>query len=91
MEGEGPYRVKVWCPDCCGEDPQGCFDGGVSFDEEEYPNLVEAVKSGEQWTRRNIWQYEVVDQEGKEVEIPDGIYLQALEEMAEERRKARVE
>lgn len=24
-----PYKVIIWCSDCTGEDPDGCFGGGT--------------------------------------------------------------
>ncbi len=66
------YRVRVWCPDCCGEDFQGCFEGGSEVLHEmkveggkfTYPDLLfptkaEAEKAGGDYTSHSIWQYEI--------------------------------
>lgn len=58
------YRYRLWCPDCLGEDFQGCFDGRVKDDEELFDTHEEALDAGYDATSRTIWEFEVV-------EVPD--------------------
>jgi len=59
MKNEGKYILEVSCPDCTGEDPQGCFGGDV--DQEYFDDLEEAIKSGEKSTNDGIWEYRILD------------------------------
>lgn len=36
------YAVQVWCSDCLGEDPQGCFEGGRETLGERFSSEKEA-------------------------------------------------
>ncbi len=55
------YRYRIWCPDCLGEDPQGCFDGGVEDDEDLYDIHEEALDAGYDATSDTIWEFVVVE------------------------------
>lgn len=48
------WRLRLWCADCFGEDPQGCYDGGYEIDDERYGSLEEAQKEadGYEYPRR---------------------------------------
>ncbi len=50
------YRCVIWCPDCTGEDPQGCFDGGSDI--EVFDTKEEAIAYGEKCTAQSIWRYD---------------------------------
>lgn len=65
------YHFRIWCPDCCGSDPQGCFGGQVEDDEEEFGTPQEADEAGWEATLRTIWEYEVIDQNGNAIEVPN--------------------
>jgi hypothetical protein len=58
--------VKLWCPDCCGEDFQGCFEGGTEIlsDRDGEPNIFAtretAEEIGELEVYDTIWKFEVV-------------------------------
>lgn len=63
------YWVRLWCPYCFNEDPQGCFNGGYDYVEVDdifstekllLPTIEEAIAKGEEVTT-NIWKYEVVN------------------------------
>lgn len=53
------YRVRLWCRDCTGQDPQGCYDGGTelirephpSFEVRKFATLREAIDAGYEATR----------------------------------------
>ena len=65
------YHCRIWCPDCLGEDPYGCFDGQVE-DEVWEPFSTppqEANKHGWETTRGGIWEYEVVDEHGTTIQV----------------------
>ena len=51
------WRLTVWCPDCTGQDFDGCFDGGVET--KEFPSREDAERAGDAATRDCIWEYEV--------------------------------
>lgn len=61
------YRYRLTCPDCTDIDPQGCFDGGHSDSEEEFETMAEAENAGIQVTLRTIYNFSVIDENGKEV------------------------
>ncbi|HJT55901.1 MAG TPA: hypothetical protein VJ761_05365 [Ktedonobacteraceae bacterium] len=63
------YHYRLSCPDCTGIDPQGCFDGGTYTSEEEYDTPQEAMEEGYKATLHNIYEFEVVDEDGKVVEV----------------------
>jgi hypothetical protein len=49
----------VWCPDCNGQDPEGCFDGDVER-LGPFPTREEAERDGNLLARQGgIWLYEV--------------------------------
>jgi len=57
-KGVKKYKLIISCPDCSnGQDPLGCFDGGVSI--EEFEDLKEAIKVGEDRTNNSVWEYEI--------------------------------
>jgi len=60
------YKYRLWCPDCYGQDPDGCFGGGTELSEETYHTIDEADDAGWERTRGTIWAYDVVgvDAEG---------------------------
>jgi hypothetical protein len=67
------YRVRLWCRDCTGEDPQGCFDGGSELLESplgvvaDYGTEEEAEAAGRQAVRNcGPWEYEVVTDSGED-------------------------
>lgn len=72
-----PFRVQIWCDDCCGQDFDGCFDGaseilGTSFDlpkGKEYSSLDEAVNAGNKWFpgKTHPWRFRVIDSLGLDV------------------------
>lgn len=63
------YHYRIWCPDCLGEDPQGCFDGRVEDDEEEFDTPEQALDAGYEAINRTIWEFEVVDGDGKVIDV----------------------
>ncbi len=56
-----PYKYRVWCPDCCGKDIDGCFEGGVELSEELYETVEAAAKAGRERIWPSIWEYDVVE------------------------------
>ena len=65
------YRYRVWCPDCCGEDSQGCFDGNSELSEEVYPTVGAAAEAGAIRTINTIWDFSV-EEDGSTP--PDWLY-----------------
>lgn len=66
------YRYRLWCHDCTDEDPQGCFDGGTQTSEETFDTPGEAADAGADYVDDvGPWDYEVIDEEGDEVEVED--------------------
>lgn len=71
------YLVRLWCRDCTGEDPAGCFDGGTEFipsedgdDAQEFETIAAAKDAGYSATKNcGLWEYEVTDEEGED--LPD--------------------
>ncbi len=64
------YYYQLWCPDCRGEDYQGCFGGGTETIG-PYDTPQEANKAGWNDTLDGIWEYQVVDEERKVVEVSE--------------------
>lgn len=72
------YRVRLWCSDCTGEDPQGCFDGDTQllsddappFDVRLFATLREAVDAGYDATDGNAAprEFDVETESGDEIE-----------------------
>ena len=63
------YDVSVWCPDCSGQDYQGCFDG---LDEHKvFDTLEEAKIWGEGMVGKGIWRFNIeeVAEDGKRTKI----------------------
>ena len=64
--GEG-WIVDVWCPDCCGEDYQGCFEGGSELLTDDiltgkprvFATREEAEAAGDAEVRNTIWKFDV--------------------------------
>jgi hypothetical protein len=44
------YRIKLWCRDCVNEDPAGCFNGETEIQEEQFDNVEDAEKFGDDLT-----------------------------------------
>jgi len=65
------YHYRIWCSDCLGSDPQGCFDGGVLDDEQQFATPQEANRAGWHATLRSILEYEVVDEDGTVIEVEE--------------------
>ena len=65
------YYYRLWCPDCCGQDYEGCFDGRIETSPTPYNTPQEANEAGQNETRGFIWKYEVVDELGCVIEIGD--------------------
>lgn len=64
------YHYRIWCNDCRGIDPQGCFDGGIEDDDEQFDTPEDAWKAGDKETKAcGMWEFEVVDENGKPVEV----------------------
>ncbi len=62
-----PYRVVLYCSDCTGEDPDGCFDGGTEALEETFTDLELAHEAGWKATHDvGPWGYVIEDVETKE-------------------------
>lgn len=53
------YKVVIWCPDCTGQDFEGCFDGGTEW--ETFNTLREAEIFVEKRTRDSIYLYEIIE------------------------------
>lgn len=71
------FRVLVYCRDCNGQDPLGCFDGNSEFlysdsppyEIEKFATLGEAITAGVEETKGSIWEFEVQALDGKKVEF----------------------
>lgn len=61
------YRVRIFCPDCTGDDYQGCFDGGTELlcgpgiDDGpiEFDTKEEAESAGADECAKSIWKFEI--------------------------------
>lgn len=63
------YHYRLWCPDCLG-DPDGCFEGVVHLDSESFTTPQAAEEAAyEQTLATPIYEYEVIDQDGKVITI----------------------
>lgn len=51
------YTVRTYCPDCIGQDPQGCFDGGDDWS--YFDTLEEAQEFADKETQDCIWRCEI--------------------------------
>lgn len=61
------YHYRIWCHDCTGSDPQGCFDGDTSTSDETFDTPEEAADAGSEMTSDvGPWDYYVVDENGKD-------------------------
>jgi len=56
-----PYKFKVWCPDCYGEDPYGCFGGDFELSEETYETIEAAVEAADEYVKDSIWDWSIVE------------------------------
>jgi hypothetical protein len=65
------YRYRVWCHDCLGdEDFRGCFDNGMETSNETFDTPEQADAAGAGYVEDiSTWEYDVIDEHGKEVEI----------------------
>jgi len=70
------YRVRIYCDDCYGDDPLGCFDGGTQllcdaappYETFVFANLDAARKAGADRVRNcSPWRYEVIDEDDQVV------------------------
>jgi hypothetical protein len=62
------YRYRVWCDDCTGEDPEGCFDGSTHLSEETFDTWDKANNAGAGYVHDVApWDYCVTDEDGKEI------------------------
>ena len=70
------YRVRLYCRDCTGIDPMGCFDGGTELLESdtrpfiirEFDSTGAASAAGARATTGAApWEYEVIDESGEVV------------------------
>lgn len=53
------WRYVLRCPDCTGQDEQGCFGGGSEESEETYATAAEADAAGAACVARSIWEYDL--------------------------------
>jgi hypothetical protein len=56
-----PYKFKVWCPDCYGEDPYGCFGGDFELSEETYETIEAAMEAADEYVKDSIWDWSIVE------------------------------
>ena len=47
------YRVQIWCNDCLGSDPLGCFDGRRELLDGSYPTHELALVEGQAFEESN--------------------------------------
>ena len=59
------YRVRVSCPDCTGEDPDGCNDGAPWELHATFATRKAAEEAGSRATRDSIYEYEVIEIAGE--------------------------
>jgi hypothetical protein len=72
----GPFRVRLWCRDCTGQDSQGCFDGDAilleddspPYDTATYTTLRAAVDAGHSAAPSGPLEFDVLDANGEEIE-----------------------
>lgn len=74
------FRVRLWCRDCTGVDPKGCFGGGTElvttgeppYDVADFATLREAVDEGYKLTRDcGPWEFDVETTDGDEIDIDE--------------------
>jgi hypothetical protein len=53
----GWYAI-VWCPDCTGQDPMGCFDGGTET-HGPFQTEQEARTAGDKAIHDSIYRYDI--------------------------------
>lgn len=54
------WRYRLWCPDCTGVDPDGCFEGGTELSEDTFETEQEAVAAAiTACYDDSIWRYEI--------------------------------
>ena len=68
------WGYRIWCPDCTGEDSQGCFDGETVFCEEIVGTREAAVDAGLKFISDGIWRVMIheVNAAGELLEPWDG-------------------
>jgi hypothetical protein len=66
LEALPPFSVEVWCPDCTGIDPLGCFDGGCEKSG-PYESYAKAVDAAHSLTDDSIWRFSIYDARGYDV------------------------
>lgn len=57
-DSEMVFLLQVWCPDCTGEDFQGCFDGGS--EEEWFKTAEAAIQTADETCHDVIWNARVL-------------------------------
>jgi hypothetical protein len=62
---EAGYLYRVWCPDCTGQDFQGCFQGGTEVSEHAYPDEGAAVAAARKRIGDTIYRFRI-EREGDE-------------------------
>jgi hypothetical protein len=55
------WKLKLWCRDCCGDDPLGCFEGTTEIQDEEYATEREASEAGKRACDGSPYDYEVFE------------------------------
>lgn len=58
------FRIRVWCRDCYGSDPYGCFEGEAQLQDEVYATYEEAEAAGWDFVDTAPYGFEVTDEEG---------------------------
>src|SRR5260221_13729182 len=64
------YFYWLYCPDCYLQDFDGCFDGMTERDSTPYDTPQEAREAAQNATLDNIWEYGIVDEEGRVIKPP---------------------
>lgn len=67
-----PFRVRLWCSDCTGVDPQGCYDGGTELLREgrTFATLRAAVDAGYEETKDGApRKFDVIDSDDEEIDF----------------------
>ncbi len=65
-----PLKVEVWCRDCYGEDPQGCFDGEILVSGEKFWKLGEAIEEVLRFgTTCSFWSGRILDSSQQDIRL----------------------
>ena len=65
MDQPTKFRVRIYCPDCTGEDMGGCFDGGTKLLDDIFETREQAEKAGDEYVDDSIWNYEIEEERSK--------------------------